>query len=101
MTLAELNTLDRAEFVEVVGWIFEHSPWVAERAWAARPFAAGSSASRHGRSRWSGPRRKSNWRCCARIRISARARMSAASVGEQAGAGLDSLTAHEFERSIS
>lgn len=27
------------EFVERFGAVFEHSPWVAERAWAARPFA--------------------------------------------------------------
>ena len=39
MTVAELNALDRAHFVAAIGWVFEHSPWVAERAWAARPFA--------------------------------------------------------------
>ena len=39
MTLAELNARDRDGFVEAVGWVFEHSPWVAERAWARRPFA--------------------------------------------------------------
>ena len=40
-------TIERAEsagsqsgFVEAVGWIFEHSPWVAERAFHARPFAS-------------------------------------------------------------
>src|SRR4051794_33658379 len=29
----------QAEFVDAVGWVFEHSPWVAERAWESRPFA--------------------------------------------------------------
>ena len=38
MTIEALNTLDRAHFVETVGWAFEHSQWVAERAWTARPF---------------------------------------------------------------
>ena len=33
-----LNELDRSAFVEAVGWVFEHSPWVAERAWDQRPF---------------------------------------------------------------
>jgi OHCU decarboxylase len=33
-----LNTLDRAAFLALTGPVFEHSPWVAERAWAARPF---------------------------------------------------------------
>ena len=39
MTLADLNTMDRAGFVDTLGRIFEHSPWVAERAWRHRPFA--------------------------------------------------------------
>ncbi|MBL8511580.1 MAG: 2-oxo-4-hydroxy-4-carboxy-5-ureidoimidazoline decarboxylase [Betaproteobacteria bacterium] len=38
LDLAALNHLDRAHFVALLGAIFEHSPWVAERAWAARPF---------------------------------------------------------------
>lgn len=36
--LEALNRLDRRAFTEALGAIFEHSPWVAERAWAARPF---------------------------------------------------------------
>src|SRR5688500_19983018 len=40
MTLAELNAADRAEFTRAIGWVFEHSPWVAERAWDRRPFAS-------------------------------------------------------------
>src|SRR5450432_3986941 len=40
MTLAELNGLDRATFAATLGGIFEHSPWVADEAWAARPFAS-------------------------------------------------------------
>lgn len=39
MTLDEVNGLDRAAFVAALGAVFEHAPWVAERAWAARPFA--------------------------------------------------------------
>ena len=40
MTLAELEALDRAGFVAALGGVFEHSPWIAERAFAARPFAS-------------------------------------------------------------
>jgi 2-oxo-4-hydroxy-4-carboxy-5-ureidoimidazoline decarboxylase len=40
MTLAELNRADRATFVAALGGVFEHSPWVAEGAYAARPFAS-------------------------------------------------------------
>jgi 2-oxo-4-hydroxy-4-carboxy-5-ureidoimidazoline decarboxylase len=37
-TLDQLNTLDRAGFVAALGGTYERSPWVAERAFAARPF---------------------------------------------------------------
>lgn len=40
LRLAELNGMDRAAFVDHVGHIFEHSPWVAEKAWERRPFAS-------------------------------------------------------------
>jgi 2-oxo-4-hydroxy-4-carboxy-5-ureidoimidazoline decarboxylase len=36
--LAELNAMDRVEFVRAVGPVFEHSPWVAARAEGQRPF---------------------------------------------------------------
>ena len=36
--LADLNAADREQFVRAVGAVFEHSPWVAERAAAQRPF---------------------------------------------------------------
>jgi 2-oxo-4-hydroxy-4-carboxy-5-ureidoimidazoline decarboxylase len=39
LSLADLNTTDQAAFVAALGGIFEHAPWVAERAHAARPFA--------------------------------------------------------------
>ena len=38
LTLAEINRLDRAAFVGRLGAVYEHSPWVAERAWQRRPF---------------------------------------------------------------
>ena len=38
--LAELNAMDRVEFVRVVGPVFEHSPWVAARTESQRPFSS-------------------------------------------------------------
>ncbi len=35
---AALSSLDQTDFTERLAHIFEHSPWVAERAWTARPF---------------------------------------------------------------
>jgi len=39
MILGDLNAVDCAGFVDAIGPIFEHSPWIAERAWDRRPFA--------------------------------------------------------------
>ena len=38
LSLAQLNAMDQAGFSATLGAIFEHSPWVAERAWSQRPF---------------------------------------------------------------
>jgi 2-oxo-4-hydroxy-4-carboxy-5-ureidoimidazoline decarboxylase len=40
MRLAAVNDADRTSFVRLLGPVFEHAPWVAEAAWAARPFAS-------------------------------------------------------------
>lgn len=40
MTLDELNQASTEEFIAALGGIFEHSPWVAERAASMRPFAS-------------------------------------------------------------
>ena len=40
MTLAELNRLDQPSFVAALASIYEHSPWVPERAWQKQPFAS-------------------------------------------------------------
>jgi 2-oxo-4-hydroxy-4-carboxy-5-ureidoimidazoline decarboxylase len=37
MKLADLNE-DRTQFCDALADIYEHSPWVAERSWASRPF---------------------------------------------------------------
>ncbi|HEX3358787.1 MAG TPA: 2-oxo-4-hydroxy-4-carboxy-5-ureidoimidazoline decarboxylase [Tepidisphaeraceae bacterium] len=38
-TLEQLNQADQSSFVKVCGPLFEHSPWIAERTYAKRPFA--------------------------------------------------------------
>ena len=39
LTLAQLNTASVADFSRLLDGSYEHSPWIAERAAAARPFA--------------------------------------------------------------
>lgn len=37
-SMNELNALSQTEFVTLFGGVYEHSPWMAERTWQARPF---------------------------------------------------------------
>jgi 2-oxo-4-hydroxy-4-carboxy-5-ureidoimidazoline decarboxylase len=99
MTLADLNAADRGQFVGALGGIFEDSPWVAERAWPRRPFASIDAlhAAMVGVVT-NAERREQLSLLRAHPDLGARARMSEASVGEQAGAGLDRLTQAEFDR---
>ena len=38
-TMARVNDMDRAAFVEIFGQVYEESPWVAKSAWEQKPFA--------------------------------------------------------------
>jgi 2-oxo-4-hydroxy-4-carboxy-5-ureidoimidazoline decarboxylase len=99
MTTAELNLLDQASFVAALGWIFEQSPWVAECAFNARPFAnldALHAAMTEQVERATFAERLALLK--AHPDLGSRARLSQASTTEQAGAGLDSLTPSEFEK---
>ena len=99
MTLTELNSLDRAAFVEAIGWVFEHSPWVAEQVARAKPFPSvevlHETMVNHVEA---APPDRQLALLRAHPDLGARARISAASTAEQAGAGLDRLTPVEFER---
>ncbi|MDQ6632451.1 MAG: 2-oxo-4-hydroxy-4-carboxy-5-ureidoimidazoline decarboxylase [Verrucomicrobiota bacterium] len=39
MSLAQINSLSREEFVRLIGSVFEHSPWITKRTGEKRPFA--------------------------------------------------------------
>ena len=97
MTLEKLNALDRESFVAAVGWVFEHSPWVAERAWSDRPFrdSAALLEAMYRRVEEAAPEEQ-----LALLRahpdLGAGAKLSRASAVEQSGAGLDQLTRQDF-----
>ncbi len=98
MTLTELNTLPKDKFVEAIGWVFEHSPWVAERAWRKRPFASFDDLSTRmiQEVQVASPDEQLAL-LCAHPDLGARAKVSAASANEQAGAGLDQLSPAEYD----
>jgi 2-oxo-4-hydroxy-4-carboxy-5-ureidoimidazoline decarboxylase len=98
-TIAALNALDRAGFVEALGWVFEDSPWVAERAWTRRPFAgldALHAAMTSEVAHASAAEQLALLR--AHPDLGSRVRMSRASTGEQAAAGLGELADDELDR---
>ena len=99
MTIDKLNSLDRDDFVQAVGWVFEHSPWVAERAWNDRPFET-IEALHQAMVRQVEAASQQEQLALLRAHpdLGTRARVSGASAAEQAGAGLDQLTPQEFEQ---
>jgi len=38
-SIEQINRLPQAQFVALLGGVFEHSAWVAEQVWVQRPFA--------------------------------------------------------------
>ncbi len=102
-TLADLNTAPAESFVETLGGIFEHSPWVADAVAPLRPFAnltalhtamvAAVDAADEGQK-------------LALLRahpdlagkLARAGALTDASTAEQASAGLDRLTDAEFQR---
>jgi 2-oxo-4-hydroxy-4-carboxy-5-ureidoimidazoline decarboxylase len=99
VTIVDLNRLEQVGFVDAVGWIFEHSPWVAERAFDARPFA-GLDALHDAMTQQVEQATVAERLALLKAHpdLGSRARLSTASTEEQAGAGLDSLTPAEFEQ---
>jgi 2-oxo-4-hydroxy-4-carboxy-5-ureidoimidazoline decarboxylase len=103
MRLDELNALGRDAFVTRLGGVFEHSPWVAEGAFDARPFASVDAL---------------HAAMCATVAAAAeaaqlalirahpelagkaavRGQLTDASTREQRGAGLDQCSPDEFAR---
>jgi N-carbamoyl-L-amino-acid hydrolase len=47
LDLRELNRLGLDDFVARLEGVYEHSPWIAERAWRARPFASFAALKAH------------------------------------------------------
>jgi OHCU decarboxylase len=94
MTLAQLNASTRDEFVAAIGWIYEHSPWVAERTWTERPFADTNALKRAMVGQVTAASREEQLALLrAHPDLGARVAMSEASVREQSGAGLAGLDA--------
>lgn len=103
LSLGEINALDQDGFVAALGPVFENSPWVAETAWSARPFADVSELHRSMFSVIEKADRSAvldflNAHPALAGKEAQAGEMTSESVGEQASAGLDALSADEFQR---
>ncbi len=103
LPLPEINRMSAHDFRRALGEVFERSPWIAERAWMARPFA--SREALHGamvRVMRDASREEQLALLRAHPELAIRAAradaLSAASRGEQSRIGLDRLTDEEHER---
>jgi len=103
LTLGDINAMSADQFSAVFGPVYEHSPWVAERAFARRPFES---------------RQAPHLALTATLQDAAPAEqldllrahpelagrqaqegsLTAASTSEQRSAGLNALTRQEFEQ---
>jgi len=103
--LADVNAMDGAAFAAALGGIFEHSPWVAQRAFDARPFASVDAlhAAMVAAVR-TAPRTEQLALIRAHPELAGRAmvrnELTADSTREQAGAGLAGCSAEEYARLV-
>jgi 2-oxo-4-hydroxy-4-carboxy-5-ureidoimidazoline decarboxylase len=103
MRVADVNVLDRSAFVSTFGGVFEHSPWVAEGAWAMRPFSgidALHAAMLAVVDAADEQRQLALLRAHPELagKAAVRGELTADSTKEQAGAGLSQCTPDEFAR---
>ncbi len=103
ITLAELNALPVAKFVDTLGGIFEHSPWVAEGVTERRPFANIASLHVAMSAVVDAAGEAAQLKLIrAHPELASRAAMAGdltdASNREQGGAGLKSLTREQFDK---
>ena len=102
-TLADLNAAPAADFTARLGAIFEHSPWVAERAAARRPFDSVGQlhAAMADVVRSAGEEERLRLiRAHPELagKAAVRGELTDESTREQKGAGLDQCNVEEFER---
>jgi 2-oxo-4-hydroxy-4-carboxy-5-ureidoimidazoline decarboxylase len=100
--MEEINQMNKEEFVEKVGWVFEHSPWVASLAWENSPFESSMSLLQ---TMIGIVQNADESMQLALLRahpdLGTRLQMSEVSQKEQEGAGLDKLSKEEFEEFVS
>ena len=95
-TLEDLNQKDQKGFVEAIGSIWEHSPWVSEQAWGSKPFSSADELfnAMENEVETASMDKKLDL-LNAHPDLGGKVKMTDESVSEQKGAGLDQLSEEE------
>ena len=98
-SIAALNALDQAAFVEALGFVFEETPAIAQQTYQQRPFRDRSDLYQKMVAHVNAMTEADQ---LALIRahpdLGSKAKMADASIQEQTGAGLNQLTPAEYEQ---
>jgi 2-oxo-4-hydroxy-4-carboxy-5-ureidoimidazoline decarboxylase len=101
-SIEDINKMEKEEFIQKVGWVFEHSPWVASLTWEVMPVKSRDNLLQ---TMISIVQNAEESKQLALLRahpdLGTRLQMSEVSQKEQAGVGLDKLTKEEFSVFVS
>ena len=105
LSLKLLNSMNRTGFATALGFAFELSPWVVERAWSERPFASVETLHAAMMDVLGAASLEDKLALIrAHPELASKAaiakQLTAESNAEQASAGLDRLTPEEFARTL-
>ncbi|WP_134701346.1 2-oxo-4-hydroxy-4-carboxy-5-ureidoimidazoline decarboxylase [Ammoniphilus sp. YIM 78166] len=96
--IEQVNQMNKEEFVRKVGWVFEHSPWIAEKAWESRPFPSREALMQTMITIVQQADASSQLQLLrAHPDLGTRLKLTSASQKEQAGVGLDKLSKEEYD----
>ena len=100
--IENVNEMNKEEFVQKFGWVFEHSPWVASLAWESMPFISRENLLQT-MIDIVGNAKESLQVALLRAHpdLGTRLQMSKVSQKEQAGVGFDKLTKEEYAEFVS
>lgn len=97
-SLTALNEGDESTFVDTLGGVYEHSPWVARQAWSERPFDSVDALADAMAAIVEDAGRDAQLELLrAHPDLGEQTEMTDASEAEQASAGLDQLSPEQYE----
>ncbi|SDI60872.1 2-oxo-4-hydroxy-4-carboxy-5-ureidoimidazoline decarboxylase [Natribacillus halophilus] len=97
-TLKDINEMSRKNFIGILGKIYEHSPWVAERSLNSRPFASLDDLHETMKQTVQLANKEEKLALLrAHPDLAGRVELTTSSQKEQSGADLDQLSQEEYE----